>query len=292
MLVTGVRSGIGLRLARRLWQTRYRVIATARPSSLSDLAGEPFVENERFLIRALDVTDPKSRRAVVDEATATWGGVDILVNNAGISYRSVLEHMSAEDHGLQLATNFIGPMDLTRLVLPGMRARRRGRIINISSVGGMMAMPTMGAYSGSKFALEGASEALWYEVRPWNIHVTLIRPGFVHSKAFQRVAWSDGARASAENGGEYAPCYKEMSSFIARLMHRARATPEGIAECVLRVMADPAPPLRKNATIDAHFFSALRRVLPRRLYHAILYRALPNIGSWDGNGRDHGGTTP
>ena len=91
--------------------------------------------------------------------------------------------------------NFRSPMELTRLVLPGMRAKRAGRIITVSSVGGMMAMPTMAAYSASKFALEGAHEALWYEVRPWGIRVSLVQPGFVHSDGFQKVRYTTQERS-------------------------------------------------------------------------------------------------
>lgn len=104
-----------------------------------------------------------------------WGGVDVLVNNAGISYRAVVEHTDHEDRAHQMDVNFRAPMEMIRHVLPDMRRKRRGKIINVSSVGAMMAMPTMAPYSASKFALEGASESLWYEVRPFGIHVSLVQ---------------------------------------------------------------------------------------------------------------------
>jgi len=145
VLVTGVSSGIGLALARKLWRTDYRVVATTRETSLARLAEEPFKkDNERFLLRPMDVTDAHQRERVIGEIDAAWGGIDILVNNAGISFRSVTEHMGEEDELQQLRTNYVGPMELIRLVLPKMREKRWGRIINVSSVGGMMAMPTMG----------------------------------------------------------------------------------------------------------------------------------------------------
>ena len=92
-------------------------------------------------------------------------------------YRAVLEHVSDAERVAQMDVNYLAPMDLIRLVLPRMREKHAGRILNVSSVGGMMAMPTMAVYSASKFALEGATEALYYEVRPWNIRVSLIQPG-------------------------------------------------------------------------------------------------------------------
>src|SRR5688500_5444459 len=179
VLVTVATSGLGLARAQQLLVTPgYRLILTARGSSLDRFADKGITESERVWLRPLDVVDAVERRRVVEEACDRWGGVDILVNNAGVSYRAVLEHVRDSERLAQMDINFLGPMELVRLVLPRMRERRWGRIINVSSVGGMMAMPTMALYSASKFALEGASEALWYEVRPWNVWVTLIEPGF------------------------------------------------------------------------------------------------------------------
>jgi short-subunit dehydrogenase len=172
-------------------------------------------------------------------------------------------------------------MELTRLALPGMRRRRCGRIINISSVGGMMAMPTMGLYSASKFALEGASEALWYEMRPWNVHVTLVQPGFINSESFQRVRLSRDAEAMrAVDGDAYREVYDSMTPFIEGLMNHAFATPDTVARRILETVERRNPPLRVSATIDARVFYMVRRLLPRRLYHWILYRCLPHVRSW------------
>jgi short-subunit dehydrogenase len=208
------------------------------------------------------------------------GGVDILINNAGISYRSVVEHMTEEDEWLQFKTNLFGPAHLIRLVLPGMRARRQGRIINVSSVGGMMAMPTMGEYSASKFALEGLSEALYYEMKPWNVKVSLLQPGFVHSESFKKVLLSKAAQEAVDTGGTYANYYRYMGRFIEKLMKQAMTTPDSLARRILRLMADPNPPLRVPASVDARLFTMMARFMPRRLYHAMLYRSLPGIKRW------------
>lgn len=179
VLITGASVGLGLSLARRLMAGPYRLVLTARRDSLARFAAEGIEQSEHVLIRPLDILVAEERRQLIDEIAQRWGGVDVLVNNAGFAFRSVLEHVQQEDLLQQMLTNFWAPMELVRLVLPSMRARRAGKIINISSVGGMMAMPTMSVYSASKFALEGASESLYYEVRPWNISVTLIEPGFI-----------------------------------------------------------------------------------------------------------------
>ena len=278
--MTGASSGIGLALAHQLSKSPCRAVLTARRASLEKLASAGFVDTGQCLVRPLDVTLPQEREQLIAEIEARWQGVDVLINNAGISYRSVIEHLTEEEELDQLQANYLGPLALIRLVLPGMRRQRWGRIINVSSVGGMMAMPTMGAYSASKFALEGASEALWYEMRPWNIKVTLAQPGFIHSHSFTRVRWSHLARKSVEVDDEYAVYYRQMSAFIERLMGASFSTSERIAARIIQTMEMEAPPLRLPATLDAHFFALLRRLLPRRIYHWVLYKNLPGIGQW------------
>jgi short-subunit dehydrogenase len=172
-------------------------------------------------------------------------------------------------------------MELIRLVLPRMREKRNGRILNISSVGGMMAMPTMALYSASKFALEGATEALWYEVRPWNIKVSLVQPGFIKSESFQNTVYTEKSReAAADPNNPYYEHYRHMATFIARLMHASFSTPEKVARVILKTMRKSKPPLRVPATFDASLFAALRRVLPRNMYHAILFCGLPGVKCW------------
>lgn len=284
VLITGASTGVGLALARRLLAARsdgrhYRLVLTARESSLERI--EELADDAQGVhLRRLDVTDDAQRRAVVKECRS-WGGVDVLVNNAGVAYRSVIEHVQDDERHAQMAVNFQAPMELARLVLPGMRAKRAGRIINVSSVGGMMAMPTMGAYSASKFALEGATESLWYEVRPWNIAVTLIEPGFLRSDGFTHTVFTRRSRRSMDRlDAAYHQHYEHMGAFIEKLMRRALATPDSVARKIHRVIESRRPPLRVQATLDAHFFSLLRRVLPRGLYHELLYRMLPGVEVW------------
>lgn len=281
ILLTGASTGLGLALSKLLLQTSYRLILTAREQSLSRFAEAGILPQPHVWIRPLDVTDAEQRRRVVEEINACWGGVDILINNAGVAYRSVVEHVREEERRTQIDINFLAPMELIRLVLPTMRAKQKGRIINISSVGGMMAMPTMSIYSASKFALEGATEALWYEVRPWNIKVSLIEPGFIHSSSFENTRYTHDSRDSLEHVDEaYHAHYEYMSSFIARLMGWTLATPERVAKKILKTLQRKNPPLRVPATLDAHLFSLLRRMLPRFLYHRILYWSLPQVKKW------------
>lgn len=288
-LVTGATTGIGLAVLRELQRNSFRIIATARPTSLARFAELGIVESPSLLIRALDVTTTRVAHELFSEIERLWDGVDVLVNNAGIAYRSVVEQISEPEEQAQLATNYFGPMNLIRCALPTMRRKRSGHIINISSVGGMMAMPTMGAYSASKFALEGASESLWYELRPYNIHVTLVEPGFINSNSFKQVILSAGAKRSLASGDNYSAYYTEMASFIEKLMGYAWATPEDIASKIIRIINSTNPPLRAPVTPDAHLFALLRRALPRRIYHSLLYHCLPGISKWGhaANYRDH-----
>ncbi|MBI1840881.1 MAG: SDR family oxidoreductase [Verrucomicrobia bacterium] len=281
VLLTGASSGIGLALSRRLLKEPCRLILTARESSLPRFAAAGIHESDRIAILPLDVTRLEERKATIEEANRRWDGVDVLINNAGVAFRAVCEHVTEADRVEQLNVNYHGPMGLIRLTLPRMRERRSGRIINISSVGGMMAMPTMALYSASKFALEGATESLWYEVRPFGIQVTLVQPGFIRSDSFKNTRYSALSRSAAENPGDpYRAHYLHMSRFIERYMGRARTTPDDVARHVIKIMRSRRPPLRSGATSDAHLFAWLRRLLPRGLYHEALYRCLPGIREW------------
>ena len=283
VLITGASAGLGLALTRLLLLKSgpWRLILTARRESLDRFAALGIREHDHLLLRPLDVSEPAERQAVVQEADDRWGGVDILVNNAGVAYRAVCEHVTDADQLEQLNVNYRGPMDLIRLVLPRMRERRDGRILNVSSVGGMMAMPTMDLYSASKFALEGATEALWYEVRPFGIHVTLVQPGFINSESFHNTRHTRlSESAVSDPANPYHTHYARMAGFIARLMEHTRSSPEDVARRMLRAMRSRRPPLRLAATEDAHLFAWLRRLLPRRLYHEILYRSLPGVRHW------------
>lgn len=281
VLVTGASTGIGLAVARKLSRSDYRVLLTSRASSLARFDVHAIGESDHVRIRSLDVTKANEREAIVAEAERDWGGIDILINNAGVSYRAVVEHVEEKERLAQMDVNFRSPMELIRLVLPTMRSKRAGRIITVSSVGGMMAMPTMAAYSASKFALEGAHEALWYEVRPWNIRVSLVQPGFVHSDGFQKVRYTPKSdRSEHELAEPYHEHYVNMSPFIERLMRASKATPESVANVVLKTMGRERPPLRVPATADARGFAFLRRIFPRSTYHWLLYKMLPRIDTW------------
>ncbi len=280
ILVTGCSTGVGFALAELLCtQKQYRVVVTARSSSLHILK-TCFEESERFLIRPLDVTSEEQRSSLIREIEGLWGAVHILVNNAGISYRAVLEHMTEESELHQMNTNYLGPVNLIRRVMPGMREMGRGKIINVSSVSGMLAMPTMSSYSASKYALEGMSEALWYEAKPLGINVSLIQPGFIHSNSFKNVYYTEKSNPEAAKGRVYEDYYKYMTPFVERLMNLSLTRPQSIAKLILKVIQTENPPLWIPATLDAAVFYYLRRLVPRRFLLPILFSLLPKSRSW------------
>ncbi|HPF13252.1 MAG: SDR family NAD(P)-dependent oxidoreductase [Planctomycetes bacterium] len=282
VLITGASVGLGLAIARELLaNTQFHLILTARAQSMARFAEQGLVEGPRVWLRALEVTSAQEREAVIAEIEQRFGALDVLINNAGIAYRCVVEHVDSDERQAQMDVNFLAPMELIRRVLPAMRAQRSGRILSISSVGGMMAMPTMAVYSASKFALEGSCEALWYEVRPWSIHVTLVQPGFIHSDGFTKVRMTRESQFSAQHEEDpYHEHYASMEPFIGRVMQHTPATPESVARTVRRTICRRRPPLRVTATWDALFFSLLRRFMPRTLYHRFLYWKLPNVKKW------------
>jgi hypothetical protein len=279
ILVTGCASGIGWALAKALYRIeKYRVVITAREKHMTELKKE-FIPSDRFMILPLDVTREDDRALVVQTIEAEWGGVDILVNNAGISYRSVVEHMTEEDETIQMKVNYFGPMGLIRLVLPKMREKGRGKIITVSSVSGMLAMPTMASYSASKHAIEGASEALWYEAKIMGINVSLIQPGFIKSNSFRNIYYPKGLDP-AKYDGPYHDLYKNMGPFVEKMMSMSVSHPGKIANVVIKTIEKENPPLWIPATPDAILFYYIRRLLPRKWLLPVLFWGLPNSKIW------------
>jgi NAD(P)-dependent dehydrogenase (short-subunit alcohol dehydrogenase family) len=174
-LITGSSTGFGRILAELLLKRGERVAVTARnPDQIQDLVSG---YKDIGLALALDVTQPKQVAAAVAEAEKVFGRIDVLVNNAGYGYLAAIEEGEEDEVRAMFDANFFGLAAITKAVLPGMRARRTGHIVNITSVGGLVGNPSAGYYAASKFAVEGLSEALAKEVEPLGIRVTAIEPG-------------------------------------------------------------------------------------------------------------------
>jgi NAD(P)-dependent dehydrogenase (short-subunit alcohol dehydrogenase family) len=172
-LITGVSSGLGRAFAKAALAAGHRVIGTVRRAE----DAKSFGSLERAFPLLLDVTNYAAVPEAVHKAEREVGSVDVLVNNAGYGHEGVLEESSMDDLQRQFAANVFGPVAMIKAVLPGMRERRRGHIVNVTSMGGFITMPGISFYCGSKFALEGISESLGKEVAPFGIHVTALAPG-------------------------------------------------------------------------------------------------------------------
>lgn len=173
--ITGASSGFGLAFARHALARGYNVVATAR--SVAKLADLEAQAPERVLIQALDVTRDGDAEAAVAAAVARFGRIDVLINNVGYGIVGALEETPDAELRAQMETNFFGAVRVTRAALPQMRQQRRGAIVNITSLGGQLSFGGYSAYSASKFALEGMSEALAQEVAPFGIKVLIVEPG-------------------------------------------------------------------------------------------------------------------
>ena len=174
-LITGCSKGIGRALAQQALQSGYRVVVTARDTAtLADVVKE---HREAVAAVELDVTKPDQVKAAIRAAEDRFGGVDVLVNNAGYGYLAAIEEGDDTDVRALFEANIFGTWNMIKAVLPGMRARGRGHIVNISSVGGLTTFPGVGFYHMAKFAVEGLSETLAKEVIPLGLGVTVVEPG-------------------------------------------------------------------------------------------------------------------
>ena len=242
-LITGSSSGFGRAIADAALERGDRVVATARrPAALDDLVA---VAPDRVLAVALDVTERDQIDAAVAAAAERFGGVDVLVNNAGYGSVGAIEEVEDADLRALMETMFFGPFALSQAVLPQMRARGAGTIVQISSMGGQLSPPGFGAYCSAKFALEAASESLAAEVAPFGIRVLIVEPG-----AFRTGFGGAGLHRSRRIDG-----YDETVGPNRAFMDAADGTqpgdPRKAAEAIVAVLDAPEPPLRLALGDDA-----------------------------------------
>lgn len=258
VLITGVSSGLGRATAQLFARQGYRVFGTKRdPSKGESPAGVDML--------ALDVRDQESVEACVTAVITRAGRVDILINNAGYALEGAIEDTTAEQAKAQFDTNLFGVASMIQAVLPHMRQQGRGQIINISSLVGWVPLPFMGFYSASKFALEGYTEALQYEVQPFGIHVSMIEPGFM------RTHLGDHAQVAAGSVHEYEPWRRNALEAMHTQIANATA-PERIAKRILHIARQRAPRLRYRAGQQAAMVHLLRRFLPQTLFERVWRR--------------------
>ncbi len=242
--ITGCSTGFGRELARHLLEAGYRTVVSARnPDDLKDLAGT----GEALLLQ-LDVTDQQQVDAAVKSAEEKFGRIDVLVNNAGIGYFGAVEESEDAQVRWMFEVNVFGLGRMIRAVLPGMRKRRRGFIVNISSIGGIRAFPGLGYYNATKFAVEGLSDALWQEVEPLGIKVMVVEPsGF-------RTDWAGRSAAeSPQRIDDYVATAGARRRQIRAYSGKQPGDPVRAAHAIVKAVESVNPPrhlLLGNAAFD------------------------------------------
>ncbi len=236
--ITGASRGFGVEFAKAAMRAGDQVVATGRKAAAVNGALGP--NTAQLLSVELDVTDAAQVRRAVDAAVSRFGTIDVLVNNAGYGHLGFFEETTDQDVRAQFETNVFGALDVTRAVLPVMRAARKGRIFNLSSAAGIRGLEFGSLYCASKFALEGFSEALAVELAPFGIYVTIVEPGPFRTDFLTRESLRFGGKAIAD--------YEErrgrvQGTFEAR-SGKQPGDPVKLAEALVRLAGEEKPPMR------------------------------------------------
>jgi NAD(P)-dependent dehydrogenase (short-subunit alcohol dehydrogenase family) len=265
VLVTGCSTGIGRATAERLARKGHTVYATARrEDAIADL------KEAGCRTLALDVTSEASMAAAVDRVVAEEGSVGALVNNAGYSQSGAIETVSMDDLRRQFETNVFGLMRMSQLVLPGMRERGHGRIINISSMGANFTFPGGGVYHATKYAVEAISDALRFEVKGFGVDVVIIQPGLI------RTEFSVTAAAEVDAGdGPYAlfnvnVATSTVSAYEKGPLARLGGGPETVARAVEKAITARSPRIRMRVTPSARLLIGQRKVMTAGMWDRFL----------------------
>ena len=242
--ITGAARGMGLEFAKAALAAGHSVVASGRdPTRLSN-ALEP---SSNLLTVKLDVTRPADADAAVKAAVDRFGRIDVLINNAASFYAGYFEELTPEQMNLQITTSLIGPMNVTRAVLPVMRKQRSGHIIAISSSAGLSGFEFGTAYAASKFGLEGFMESLRPEVAPFGIHTTIVNPGFFRTELLTEESTSYATGAI----GDYAERREPLVAYWKSMNGKQTGDPAKLARAILTTAGQSPPPRRFIAGADA-----------------------------------------
>jgi NAD(P)-dependent dehydrogenase (short-subunit alcohol dehydrogenase family) len=271
VLITGCSTGIGRATAERLASRGWKVYATARNvESIADLA------SRGCKTLALDVCDEASMRAAVLAVQLAEGAVGVLINNAGYGLEGAFEEVPMTDIRRQFETNVFGLIAMTKLVLPGMRRQRWGRIVNLSSMGGKLTFPGGSYYHATKHAVEALSDALRFEVKGFGIDVIVIEPGPIKTRFGDTAVGSIAAPKDSPYAAFNAVLEKQIrEAYEGGPMARFAAPPAAVAEVIEKAITAASPKTRYKVTLAARVLMGLRRVLPDRAFDAFLRTQFP-----------------
>jgi len=271
ILITGCSSGFGLLTAVRLAAQGHFVWATMRDLSrqkpLEDaLAGR----QAQAFIRELDVTKPSTIKKVIDEIQKTHNHIDVLINNAGYGIAGFFEDLTEEDIRGQMEVNFFGVQNVCREIIPLMRKRSQGKIINISSIAGQVASPCLGAYNASKWALEGFSESLYSEMCLFGISVSLVEPGSYPTKIFSENAHY--ARHFDNSQSPYFRFSQKLKNAAQKYTGKLKRDPQEVAGLIESIINKSHPRLRYVSDFSSWSRIMIQKILPPRLFGYIFRR--------------------
>ena len=243
--ITGAARGMGIDIAKAALGAGHAVVATARNApKVAQVLGE----HENLLAVSLDITDPDAAEAATQAAVDRFGRIDVLVNNAGNFYAGFFEEISPEQFRQQMETNFFGPLNVTRAILPVMRGQRSGHVITISSTAGLVGQEFVAAYCASKFALEGWMESIRFDLAPYGIHTTIVEPGFFRTELLVEGSSTNWPELSipdyADRTADTIDAWKGMNG-------KQGGDPAKLAGALLTVAGLDQPPLRWLAGADA-----------------------------------------
>ncbi len=273
VLITGGTDGLGKAAAFLLARRGYSVFAAGRSAAKREEV-DRLAREERLPIHTLemDVSDSASVQIAVELVLEKAGGIDVLINNAGVGYMAVVEEIRLTDFRQQFEVNLFGVLRVTQAVLPHMRQRRRGRILMMSSAAGLVSPPTYGAYSSSKHALEGLTNALRLEMYPFGVQVILIEPGYILTN-FQQTA-KELAQPYFERAktSPYARIYAGALAGSDQGRGHSKTTPEDCARVILKAIESTHPKARYPVTPMTKWLSFGKRILSDALLDSILRR--------------------
>jgi NAD(P)-dependent dehydrogenase (short-subunit alcohol dehydrogenase family) len=272
-LVTGASSGFGLLAAVELARRGMRVFASMRDvAKRGRLDAAAAAAKVQLDVVRLDVTDEPSIRAAVREVEGKGSRLDVLVNNAGFGMAGFFEDLELAELREQFETNFFGLAAVMQAVMPGMRQRRAGRIINVSSIGGRSAKPGLSAYCSSKFAVEGLSEAVRMELLPYGVHVVLVEPGSFRTEIFEKNRRV--AKRAFDPGSPYYDTTKRMEALIDKMVARSKADPQRVADVIADAATARRPRLRYVVGVGAHAQAIASAVIPMGVIERLVVRVI------------------
>ena len=266
VLITGASSGIGAATAKYFWQKGWNVSATMR----SPEKAETWTQADRVICPCLDVTDSKTIASAISETLDRFRRIDVLVNNAGYALMGSLEGTTSEQLERQFETNVFGLISTIKAVLPMFRRQGGGTIINVASIGGRLAFPLTSCYHSSKWAVEGLSESLRYELKRDKIRVKIIEPGGIKTNFIHRgTVWATH------------PAYTDMVDRVKDFMEKiddSLPEPSGVAKTIYRAAEDRSGKLRYSPYGEA--FLILHKILPDRIWRSLVGNMMLGKNKW------------